>query len=63
MAATEVLENDVSGQGQYHFGILKKPTATEGVADITKGGFQPAGINEGVGFGGVFLEDACSSLS
>jgi len=27
VAATEILPNDISGQGQYHFGLLKKPTA------------------------------------
>lgn len=52
---TEPIANDVSGQGQYHFGLLKKPV--NGGSDITKSGFQPSGINEGLIFGGIFLED------
>lgn len=61
---TKALPNDISGQGQYHFGVLKKPTG-EGLTDITKQGFQPSGIHEGVVFGGVFMEDSsagCKSL-
>ncbi|KAH7304245.1 hypothetical protein B0I35DRAFT_363436 [Stachybotrys elegans] len=63
-AVTEALPNDVSGQGQFHFGLLKKPTGSTG--DITKEGFQPSGINEGVLYGGIFEEDStgdCISLS
>ena len=61
---TQPLKNDVSGQGQFHFGVLKKPV--NGGADITKSGFQEAGINEGIIFGGIFEEDSatgCVSLS
>ncbi|CAN8098175.1 unnamed protein product [Discula destructiva] len=47
--------NDNSGQGQFHFGCLKK--GVNGGADITKDAEQPAGINEGIIFGGVFEED------
>ncbi|KAI9053200.1 hypothetical protein LZ554_003466 [Drepanopeziza brunnea f. sp. 'monogermtubi'] len=57
--------NDVSGQGQYHFGPLKKPTG-EGITDVTKEGYQPAGIDEGVIYGAIFMEDSegdCVSLS
>ncbi|KAL2070165.1 hypothetical protein VTL71DRAFT_13191 [Oculimacula yallundae] len=57
--------NDVSGQGQYHFGALKKPSG-EGIKDPAKEGFQPSGINEGVIYGGLFMEDStggCVSLS
>jgi hypothetical protein len=63
-AVTNALSNDVSGQGQFHFGVLKKPT--DGVGDITKNGFQEAGIDEGIVFGGIFQEDSangCISLS
>ncbi|KAK0621826.1 hypothetical protein B0T17DRAFT_493998 [Bombardia bombarda] len=63
-AVTQAVANDVSGQGQFHFGVLKKPT--DGGADITKSGFQEAGIDEGVIFGGIFQEDSsdnCVSLS
>ncbi|KAN0120219.1 glycoside hydrolase family 131 protein [Hyaloscypha variabilis] len=55
--------NNVAGQGEYHFGILKKPIG--GGSDITKSGFQEKGINEGVVFGGIFEEDStggCISL-
>jgi len=54
----------VSGQGQFHFGVLKKPT--DGGDDIVHNGFQEAGINEGIIFGGIFQEDSstgCVSLS
>ncbi|TVY80675.1 hypothetical protein LSUE1_G003533 [Lachnellula suecica] len=57
--------NDISGQGQWHFGALKKPTG-EGIKDVTKEGFQPSGINEGVIFAGIFEENSaggCVSLS
>lgn len=52
---TEAVPNDVSGQGQFHFGLLKKPV--NGGSDITKSGFQPSGIDEGLIFGGIFEED------
>ncbi len=61
---TQALKNDVSGQGQFHFGVLKKPT--DPGSDIVHSGFQEAGINEGVLFGGIFEEDSatgCISLS
>jgi len=51
--------NSVSGQGEYHFGILKKPTNPG--SDVTKDGYQPSGINEGVIFGGIFQEDSSSN--
>lgn len=56
---TEPLPNDISGQGQYHFGVLKK--GVNGGADITKDAQQPAGINEGIIFGGIFQEDSSAS--
>lgn len=61
---TGVVQNDVSGGGQFHFGLLKKPVG--GVGDITQNGFQPAGINEGIIYGGIFQEDSidgCISLN
>ncbi|KAK4458389.1 hypothetical protein QBC42DRAFT_290603 [Cladorrhinum samala] len=63
-AVTGVVNNDVSGQGQFHFGVLKKPVG--GVGDITRNGFQPDAIDEGIIFGGIFEEDSsggCVSLS
>ncbi|KAK4175255.1 hypothetical protein QBC36DRAFT_190332 [Triangularia setosa] len=62
-AVTETLDNDVSGQGQFHFGLLKKPTGA--VGDITRSGFQEDGIDEGIIYGGIFQEDSstgCISL-
>ncbi|PBP16380.1 hypothetical protein BUE80_DR012832 [Diplocarpon rosae] len=57
--------NDISGQGQYHFGVLKKPTGSN-LTDVTKEGYQEAGIDEGVIYGAIFMEDStggCVSLS
>ena len=62
---TAPLPNDVSGQGQYHFGVLKKPTG-DNLTDIKTQGFQESNINEGVIYGGIFLEDStpdCVSFS
>jgi len=53
--------NDVSGRGEYHFGLLKKPTG-EGLTDITKQGYQESGINEGIIFGGIFEENSDATL-
>ncbi|KAH9210271.1 hypothetical protein DL95DRAFT_371112 [Leptodontidium sp. 2 PMI_412] len=64
-SVSKAVTNNVAGQGQYHFGILKKPVNPD--FDITKSGKQPSGINEGVMFGGIFEEDSssnsCISLS
>lgn len=57
-AQTEAVANDVGGQGQFHFGVLKK--STDAGSDSTKSGFQEAGISEGVIFGGIFQEDSSS---
>ncbi|GJC81561.1 hypothetical protein ColLi_04399 [Colletotrichum liriopes] len=58
------IENDIQGQGQFHFGILKK--SINGTGDLTKSGFHESGINEGIVFGGIFEEDSidgCVTLS
>ncbi|KAG4419123.1 hypothetical protein IFR04_007719 [Cadophora malorum] len=64
-SVSKAVTNNVAGQGQYHFGVLKKPVNPG--SDITKSGKQPSGINEGVIFGGIFEEDSslnsCISLS
>ena len=63
-AVTLPTANDLSGRGQFHFGLLKKPTG-EGLKDITKEGFQEPGIDEGVVYGGIFEENSangCISL-
>lgn len=56
---TSFIANDMSGLGQYHVGVLKKPTGPGGI-DVTKQGFQSPGIHEGVVYGGVFIEDSSS---
>lgn len=38
----------MSGNGEYHFGLVKNAVA----------GAQPAGIDEGMIFGGIFMEDS-----
>ncbi|TDZ16663.1 hypothetical protein Cob_v010277 [Colletotrichum orbiculare MAFF 240422] len=56
--------NNIAGQGQYHFGVLKKPVNAG--SDMTKSGDQPANIDEGIIYGGIFQEDSssgCISLS
>ncbi|KAI0204281.1 hypothetical protein F4808DRAFT_457384 [Astrocystis sublimbata] len=63
-AQTDAVANDVSGQGQFHFGVLKK--GLNGGDDIVKNGEQEDGIDEGIIFGGIFEEDSsdgCISLS
>lgn len=57
-----VVPNDMSGDGEYQFGILKKPTDFAAKADITKNGFQEKGITEALRFGGIFMEDGKASL-
>jgi hypothetical protein len=64
-AQTKLLPNDLSNLGEFHFGVLKKPTGPAGI-DITKQGFQEVGIHEGVTYGGIFEENSaggCVSLS
>ncbi|KAF6814509.1 hypothetical protein CSOJ01_04060 [Colletotrichum sojae] len=56
VAQGKPVENDISGQGQFHFGVLKK--SVNGTGDLTKSGFHESGINEGIIFGGIFQEDS-----
>jgi hypothetical protein len=49
------VSNDNSGDGQYQFGILKKPTGTD---DVVNGGYQESPVDEGLIYGGIFLEDS-----
>ncbi|MBE3046453.1 hypothetical protein IMZ48_28765 [Candidatus Bathyarchaeota archaeon] len=53
--ATELLDNDNSGEGQYQIGLLKKPTGSD---DVVNSGFQETGIDEGLIYGGIFIEDS-----
>ncbi|CAG7555051.1 unnamed protein product [Fusarium equiseti] len=60
--ATKPIARDLSGQGQYQIGMLKKPTGTD---DVANAGFQEDNLNEGLIYGGIFLEDSkndCISL-
>jgi len=64
LAVSPITANDNSGRGQFHFGLLKKPTG-EGLTDITKQGFQEKGISEGIVYGGIYEENSangCISL-
>ncbi|CZT43332.1 related to endoglucanase c [Rhynchosporium secalis] len=53
---SQAVRNNLVGQGQYNFWILKKPIGANG--DISKSGKQPSNINEGVIFGGIVAEDS-----
>jgi len=37
-----------------HLGLIKHPTGD--FSNVVKKGYQPSGINEGIIFGGVFIE-------
>lgn len=54
-AVTKPIANDNSGRGQYQIGILKKPTGTD---DVVNSGFQASNLNEGLIYGGIFIEDS-----
>ncbi|KAL1605374.1 hypothetical protein SLS60_004922 [Paraconiothyrium brasiliense] len=56
---TAPLPNDLSGNGDYHFGLNKNPT--DPGADSLRSGFQESGINEGMVYGGIFIEDNANS--
>ncbi|KAL8414988.1 hypothetical protein RB594_005986 [Gaeumannomyces avenae] len=61
-SVTSAVQNDNSGKGQYQLGLLKKPTGTN---DVVNSGYQSRNINEGLIYGGIFLEDSaggCISL-
>jgi hypothetical protein len=59
--STEPLPNDLSGNGQLHFGVNKNPT--EPGADVLRSGFQESGILEGVVYGGIFVEDTAGGIA
>ncbi|KFY74792.1 hypothetical protein V499_05207 [Pseudogymnoascus sp. VKM F-103] len=54
---TPPIHNDISGQGQLHFGLLKKPIG-KNFTDMPHQGYQEPGIHEGAIFGGIFEEDS-----
>ncbi|KAK4144914.1 uncharacterized protein C8A04DRAFT_27412 [Dichotomopilus funicola] len=61
-SVTDAVSNNNAGEGQYQVGILKKPTGT---SDVVNSGYQESGIDEGIIYGSVFIEngaDGCVSL-
>lgn len=61
-AVTGFVPADLSGEGQYQLGMIKKPTGTD---DVVNSGFQESPLNEGQIYGGIFVEDStggCVSL-
>ncbi|KAF1927535.1 glycoside hydrolase family 131 protein [Didymella exigua CBS 183.55] len=53
---------NLAGGGQFQMGVLKKPTGT---SDVVNAGFQSPNLNEGLIYGGLFVEDSangCISL-
>lgn len=61
-AVTEVIDADLSGEGQFQLGMIKKPTGT---SDVVNAGYQEAPFEEGQIYGGIFVEDStggCISL-
>lgn len=48
-SVSAAVANDLAGNGEYHFALQKNPVGT---AD------QPTGINEGMIFAGIFMEDS-----
>lgn len=59
-AVTSAISNDLSGYGELHFGLLKKPTGT---SDVLTSGYQEKKINEGLVFGGIFVENGSLDCS
>lgn len=51
--------NDNSGGGQFHVGMLKLPTGPLGI-NVLDQGFQESHLNEGLIYGGVFIEDSAN---
>ncbi|KAI5810259.1 hypothetical protein DFH27DRAFT_181849 [Peziza echinospora] len=51
--------NDATGKGVAHLGVLKLPTAS---TDPVNNGFQSKNLNEGVIYGGIFVESGDVTL-
>jgi hypothetical protein len=49
--------NDNSGGGQFHAGVFKQSTGPLGI-DVVHDGYQESHINEGLIYGGIFIEDS-----
>jgi len=50
------IPNDASGKGQFHIGLLKLPTGPAGI-NVVKEGYQSKRPNEGLTYGGIFIEN------
>ncbi|KAK1725030.1 hypothetical protein CaCOL14_011588 [Colletotrichum acutatum] len=50
-----VVSVNLAGDGQYQIGILKKPTGTD---DVVNSGYESSNLNEGLVYGGIFIEDS-----
>lgn len=53
------ITNNATGKGQAHIGVLKLPTDS---TDAAKNGYQQSNLNEGVIYGGVFVEKGAATL-
>ncbi|KAJ0382399.1 hypothetical protein COL922a_012653 [Colletotrichum nupharicola] len=51
----DIISADLTGQGEYQIGMLKKPTGTD---DVVNSGYQESGLDEGQIYGGIFIEDS-----
>lgn len=54
--SASAVANNLAGGGAYHYGIIKKSTG--GGSDVVHKGFQESGIDEGIIYGGIFIEDS-----
>lgn len=57
---TAALPNDLAGGGLYHIGMLKKPTGN--TTDVVHSGYQESGIDEGLYYSGIFMEDSAKGV-
>jgi hypothetical protein len=57
-AVTKPLQNNITGGGQFHAGVLKKPTDLTDLTNQAFEGYQESGIHEGLIYGGIFIENS-----
>lgn len=55
---TGPLPNNLTGGGQFHAGVLKKPTNLADLSQQAFEGYQESGIHEGLIYGGIFIENS-----
>ncbi|KAI5121648.1 hypothetical protein M0805_001175 [Coniferiporia weirii] len=56
LEVVNVTSNDNSGGGQFHTGMIKLPLGDAGI-DVVHDGFQETGLNEGLVYSGIFIEE------